>query len=647
MPMSPGEHGRERESRAAFELLLGQRFIFRREDPDYAIDGVVEVVNSEANLTGLRFYVQLKATAETDRKKALALSLKLTDRDYYRSLSLPTLMVLYHEPTKTFYTRWISEYDPYYGRGGKKTFTFRWHESDAWNEGRADELVAEATVFRELRSPNPPLPRQLHVLSDGAFGLSETELLYVFREAAETCSDVIEIRSGPATGGAAWVEVTETEINIRLAKVTGAVLHIDGNYDPGEVGENLATDALLMAAPAFANVDQFDIAARLIAELAPKSALLTDAGIAMALQGIMTGARRVREALRIADELDRSDDEAIREASVAFTFPALKFADVLNKEDADFHRKTLKSRISRRKQEGDSAGTAREMVNLANLHRRRGEGSKAVRLYKEASGADPDYEERAYYWHELGGVLWMERRYVEAADAYRRAIEIGGEPIAEALYADCLMYAGQYTIARDLFMEFNSAHPDLADEYRLKKISLDVIVDGLEIPSQDRDMEAALKAGPRVEEDSSAEIMIAASLEQLNLDALWSSAWYNLGVGSGKSGATDKALLAFIAGTILMPGIDMDPWTHAIFYAWNAGEKDLLRDILTTARRQSGTSFLKALVKFTRQQVADFPGEELLREVDSILADSPIHHAGGYRIRLVGPEGVEEIDVAD
>jgi tetratricopeptide (TPR) repeat protein len=647
MPLSPASHRRERESQAAFELLLGDKFVYRREEPDYAIDGVAEEIDDEDRLTGLRFYVQLKSTADTDLEKALAISLKLADRDYYRSLSLPTLMVLYHEPTKTFYLRWVSEYDPYYGRGGKKTFTFRWQESDAWREGRADELIAEARVFREVRSPNPPLPRPLHVVSQSAFGLSETELLYVFRDAAESCSDVIEIRSGPPTDGAAWVEISEAEVSVNLAKVTGAVLHIDADYDPGELGSALAIDGLLMAAPAFANVDQFEIASRLISELAPKSLLLRDAGIAMALQGIMAGARRIRESLRIADQLDRSEDTAIRETSIAFTFPALKFGSDLGKEDAAFHRKTLRSRINRRKHDDDSTGAAREMVNLANLHRRRAEGRKAVHLYNEARKADPEYEQRAYYWHELGGVLWMERRYEEAANAYRRAIEIGGEPIADALYADCLMYAGQYAEARGLFETFNAAHPDLADEYRLKKIALDVIVDGLNIEDQQRDMEAAVKASPRFDNDTPAETIIAGSLRQLQLDALWSSAWYNLGVASGRSGASDKALLAFIAGTILMPEVDMDPWTHAIFYAWNAGEKDLLRDILMTARRQSGTSFLKALVKFTRQQIADFPGEELLREVDSILADSPVHHAGGYRIRLIGTEGVEEFDILD
>jgi hypothetical protein len=157
-------------------------------------------------------YVQLKATDEEDLPKALAISLPLADREYYRSLSLPVLMVRYHAPTKTFYMRWVSEYDPYYGRGGKKTFTFRWRPEDAWEETRADDLIAEARVFQELHSPNPPLPRPLHVRG-AAFELGETELLYAFRAAADRCKDVIEVRSGASAEGATSLTVSDKELS--------------------------------------------------------------------------------------------------------------------------------------------------------------------------------------------------------------------------------------------------------------------------------------------------------------------------------------------------------------------------------------------------------------------------------------------------
>jgi len=646
MPQSPRTHRLERESRAAFERLLGDRFVYRREDPDYAIDGVVEAIGKDDVMTGLRFYVQLKATDKEDLDKALSLSLSLEDRDYYRSLSLPVLMVRYHSPSEMFYTRWISEYDPYFAKGGMKTLTFRWLETDRWNEKRADQLATEAQVFAELRSPNPSLPRPLHVVTEGAFDLTESEILYAFREAAAQSSDVIEIRSGPPEGGA-WVEVDDETVHVNLAKITGATLHLTEGYSAGDLGEAIATDGLLMAAPAFANVGQFDIAARLVIAFAPHSALVSNPEVSLALQGIMGVARRVRESLELSDDLDRSDEPSMRQAAFFFTLPALQHSDSLGESELELHRKTLKHRIIRRKQQDDKTGLARELVNLANLHRRRGEGRKAIRLYREAAEADPDYEDRAHYWFELGGVLWMDRRYEEAADAYQRSLNLGAAPIAEALYADCLLFVGRYAEARDRLRDFIDNQPDLAGEYRLKKMSLDLIVDVLGITSQTRDIEAAVNASPRVGDGVPPERIIQNSLRQLRLDALWPSAWYNLGVAAGKQGSQKKALLSFISGTILMPEADLDLWTHSIFYAWTLGEKDLLRDVLTTARRQAGPPLLRSLVKFGREQDVNFPREELLREVDTILADLPAHHAAGYTLRIIGSAGVEEIEVKE
>jgi tetratricopeptide (TPR) repeat protein len=650
MPKSPAEHKIERRSRVAFEAVLGDRFVFRSEDPDYKVDGSVEEIDSRDNLTGRRFFVQLKATEEQDLDKALALSgIPLEVRAYYRALPAPVLWVRYHRPTDTIYTRWVHQYDPYYGGRGEKTFTFRWERSDAWDDSRPDQLVADTKAFMELHSPRLPLPRPFHVVTNGALGLSQTELLFALRAAAERVPDLIEVRSGEPTDGAAWIELTGDELKANLAKVTATVLHIEDGYDAGPNGEQLAVDALVLAAAAFANVGQFQIASRLVAAFSPESSFLGSVDGAFSLQSIMAQARRVRESLEVATKLDQSDDPGLRRASVFFTMPAIYHGRTLSDSEFAEHQRTLEARIDRRTAAGDAIEASREMVSLANFFRSRRVWDRAIALYEEAAECDPGYRDRAHYWFEFGGVLFFARRYSESADAYARAIELGAEPIALALHADALLFAGEYQRAQEIFAGFNAEHPELAAEYRLKKIGLDAIVEREGITSQDRDTDAALKAGRELA-GMTQEQALAVSRAQLAHDALWPSAWFNMGVAHNLQGDSKQALADFLAGSILIPEADLEVWRNAIVLALDLSERERLVDILTTARRLAGSALLKDLIAWSKEQqeASGFPREDFLAVVDSVLSESHQPYVPGFMMRIIDDEGqVSEIAVTD
>lgn len=62
MPKRSRAHRLEEESREAFRAALSERFLFREDVPDYGLDGSVEEFNAQDEATGLRYYVQLKAT---------------------------------------------------------------------------------------------------------------------------------------------------------------------------------------------------------------------------------------------------------------------------------------------------------------------------------------------------------------------------------------------------------------------------------------------------------------------------------------------------------------------------------------------------------------------------------------------------------
>jgi hypothetical protein len=66
VPRRPREHRLETGSQSAFQDALGDHLLFRPEHPDYGIDGDVEEFDLDDRATGLRFYVQLKATDEEE-----------------------------------------------------------------------------------------------------------------------------------------------------------------------------------------------------------------------------------------------------------------------------------------------------------------------------------------------------------------------------------------------------------------------------------------------------------------------------------------------------------------------------------------------------------------------------------------------------
>jgi tetratricopeptide (TPR) repeat protein len=631
----------------AFEALLGERYIFRAEVPDYKVDASLEEIDSKGSLTGLRFLAQLKGTDEPDLDKALRFSMAVADRVYYRALPLPVLMVRYHAPTATTYTRWIHQHDPFHDQPGAATFTFRWQLTDLWDARRADELAADARAFLELRSPMIHVPRTFHVATQGAFGLTRIEVVAALRTAVSRAEDVIALRTSAPPAGAAWVRVNEDALTIDLAKVTGATMHISAGYDPGSRGHKLAADAWLTAGAAFASAGQVQIAARLVAAFAADSNLVRSAETAFSMQDVMARARRVRESLELAAVLDASDESEVQQASMFFILPALFHGASLSASEYEEHRKTLEARIARRDAIDAPIERSRELVNLANLYRTRGMSDAAIPLYEEAARCDPGYLERAHYWFDLGGVLFGARDFAESAMAYSRASRLGAPSIAQALEADALLFAGEYQGALDLFRVFTRDHPDQSAEYRLKLLALETIVGELGISSQQRDTEGALLAAAALPEgDVTAHELLVVSEAQLSQDALWPSAWLNRGLAYLAGAHARDALVSFVAGSILMPEVELELWRRAILAAFRLDRHETVEDLLLTSRRLAGPVIMHELVEWAAKQDDGFPVDELLSTLDAVLDEAQTHLSPGFTIRLIGDGGeVTEVTV--
>jgi len=430
--------------------------------------------------------------------------------------------------------------------------------------------------------------------------------------------------------------------------VTAATLHLpDGGYHGDGVDEQIAVDALTLLALAYERVGQDAIAARLAATYLPRSTLVTDPEVAFALSSLMARSQRIREALMLADALDDPNDQDRSAAAFVFGLAVLYTSQSATEEELAEYEEVLKRRIKRRKR-SHPVEAGRAAMNLATFHRSRGRFDKATSYYEQAAKPDPEYPDRAHYWYEFGGALWGTGQFSRSVDAYGRAIELGTpEPLVLALWADSMMFAGQYGRALEHFERFHEQDQSQDDgEYRLKLRALRCICERLGLEDQDRRLGRALSVA-RGHEPQTPDEWITLSLRQLNEDALWGSAWLNLGVGESEAGRHDAALECHIVSTILIPA-DHEAWRNAIFTALYVGEMLTVTDLLVSGRRMGGDELIATVVKRSGEIDGPFPRAPFLDYVDKTLADHEVKTRPTVTLRMLSEGGaVEEILLTD
>jgi hypothetical protein len=246
MPLRTRQQELEDASRRAFAAALPDRLVFRALDHDYGIDGEVEEFEG-GRATGLRFYVQLKATDEADLKKALRVPVKLSTAGYFRAQPVPVLLVRYLASTKTLYTRWFHQFDPYYEHVGDKQLTFHWEAEHALSGDGATRLLDEAAAVMEAKSSNVELPARAALVTsvDSAFGFSPAELELGLRAAAKRCPDLIQAVR-PDEEHLLSLVINEEQIAASVAGLSSVTLHIDelpGSDDVATIGIELLSCA--------------------------------------------------------------------------------------------------------------------------------------------------------------------------------------------------------------------------------------------------------------------------------------------------------------------------------------------------------------------------------------------------------------------
>ena len=140
MPTRPLAHQLEDQSRLAFRQLLPPQWVCRDMSSDYGVDLQIEVFEEDGSSTGLKFYVQLKATtvrAGDDRKCRI----KTETIGYFWSLELPCAIVHHQDGIDLpFSIKWSHTIDRYNWKPDAKSTTLAFDGSESWCEATPKKI---------------------------------------------------------------------------------------------------------------------------------------------------------------------------------------------------------------------------------------------------------------------------------------------------------------------------------------------------------------------------------------------------------------------------------------------------------------------------------------------------------------------------
>lgn len=626
-PRRPRSHQLEAESRAALRSAIPSRWILRDLGDDYGIDAEIEVFDGAGFATGAKCYVQLKAT-DAPLPDALTTSLAVTTVGYYSALDVPVLLVRYHAPSRTIYTRWFhSLLLP----EDESISSMRIHFSAErrWNEDTPNSIERELDAVRKLRTGRLDLPLQFGVEVDPALvDRLPPEALVSRLRAASRAQRLKFVAAGEWSQHS--VQVGLTGFTICLAGAPGfqfaTPAGLFSEVPPGE----LHREVLLGIAVALDQFGQGELTANLLSEVAPESVFARDPDGALRVALCLIRAKRPSQALELAARFFHDETTALAARMLIIAF--MINSSELSPAELEFAL-TILDRLARWFEASDPQEAAVTRYNTGRILAGKDRLREALLHHLKAARLHSAYRRQNYWWKEAGGLLFLNGRYKASVVAYRVAVAGEDTPENRVLLADALLFAGMYDEAlaefRGAVPELDSEDPRDVAEWKLKQYVLESIIKAAGAECQSRAPAAAEGLFP--EERPSDSTLVGICLRALKLDALCTRAWLNFGVASESLGEDDDALLGFLVAAVLDRG-DTNAWADAATLALKKKEADLLGWIFACAQKAVGDEFVVRLADA-------FPPEASAKIHSLFSADIfPQSKRRSFELRVHGPD---------
>jgi tetratricopeptide (TPR) repeat protein len=577
LPKRTKQHRRDDRTQRVWAFVLPNSWTYApTEQREYGIDGRVELFDGD-DTTGLIFNVQLKGTDKTS--ESTAPPIKTTTRNYWKSLDLPTLVVLVDASENVHY-EWAHKLDVYGRRENAAKYVFEL--PNTWDGASVAAIEREVKASRAAKNLHRNLPVLWTLNVDPDLSDPWTRRLKVTTERLLGQHRELTRKPSEANESSLAIDVLTTDVSVRLGGMPGGVLHYGSSlkvFDP----ESIAVDIALAVSEELGRVGLKTDKILLTRNAISASAMLgADPDFTIRVAEHIVKYRDADLATALVETVYL--DEA-RPAGIIAMLPLIR--DSMRFELVALSHITQLIEKHAATQSADEAA-ASYLYNAGQLIMQ-ADPSRGLALHVAAAERDELYLGRAYWWRERGTMLFEAGRHAEAALAYKVAVDLH-DMRAVPLLADTYAFMGRYA-------EAVSTWDDMRDVVRfiwvLKMYAVDHICDILSLPEQKRNI---LEADTLVE--TGANGLTILETDALNWQGLWRAARERL---EAKEPGHAFLYVAAACFARTLPVI----WFEAIL-AVNAEMEDnkerteLSQMILTAAVQETGDAFRQFILEDDR-----------------------------------------------
>lgn len=600
MPKRPSQHKLEDKSRAKFQLAIPYGWVYRDKDKDYGIDGEVELFDDSDKAQGLIFYVQLKATESKKESSIMNVDLDIDTLEYYKTLDVPVLLVRYSEFRDCFYIKWVYKIDLFSCKKAAKTFRIKFEEGDLWHSNTSIAIEKRLTDLRKFKSGNFdfPIPYSISINEDKIQDISKPILITQIRKELSNYHNTLEYKRNEES--VIEIILNKKELKINLLDFAGCYFHSIDLREKENFTEGISKDILLGVASLMIQIGQIDYCGRIIFENNLQNRLIDKQELLMYMLTPLFKSSYFEKVLELIGST--LDTELSFEVTIMSTINVLISSDLNSESKNNIIESFFRNRLNVALRRNDNTQIGIAHYNLANHYRGRSQFFDSITNYISAKRYEPNYLNQKYFYSELAGVLFLVRRFKMSAILYSKAIQLGADNAIQALYADALMFSGEYKQAVNVFRDYNNSTDEPLDEYHLKYLCLEEIIENKKINNQKRNLLLATSTANLLEPEKG--ISSQEQLEKsLDIDLLCGLAWFNYGMLHYKESNYYSAMLSFtMAG--LVQNDDIEAWKNATICFLRAKINPIILVlIIRTAYSFNGDEFLEQL--YTQLEVGN------------------------------------------